>query len=354
MPTAFVPSVAPPGIASATPGTLTGTAAPKWSALGLKGFLLYTLGAQGILELDLSNGKVIQVFKPPQNGWLTAASMSNDGKQIALAYGPPPAAGQPQLGYTSLYLLPGDCSTRANGCSVDDLTLVLDRTDPHEAYFSPVWAPDNKTLYFAHFSPSVSSSNSPFKYTLQSMTLPGGKPQVLLADALWPNIAADGSRIAYVHSDPIDYTNHLLTAGPDGSNPQDIVGPKAFAAVDAPFFSPDGKQVVFSAVGEGPAAGTPTPSPALSWLDRLAGVQVAAAAPDLHNVPSDWWEVKLSGGQLTRLTKQYDTSMFGAFSPDGLHIAYLSASGLWVMSAGGSKPQRILNTTGYGTLDWIP
>lgn len=352
VPTAFVPSVAPPGLASATPGSAAGTPAPKWSSLGLKGHLVYTLGVQGIQELDLSNGKVTMIFKPPQDGWLTAASVSPDAKEFVVAYGPPPAAGQPQLGYTSLYLLPGDCATRANGCTADDLKVLLDRTDPHEAYFSPVWGPDGKTLYFAHFTPSDSSSNSPFKYTLQSMTVPGGSPQVLVQDALWPNISADGAHIAYVYSDPKDYTNHLLVAGPDGQQAQDVVGPKAFAAVDAPFFTPDGQKLIFSAVGEGPAAGTPTPAPALSWLDQLTGARVAEAAPDLHNVPSDWWEIDLAGGQLKRLTKQYDTSMFGAFSPDGQHIAYLSASGLWIMGPEGGKPQRILNTTGYGTLDW--
>jgi Tol biopolymer transport system component len=352
-PTVVVPSVAPPGLASATPGAAAGTPAPKWSALGLKGRLLYSLGAQGVEQLDLSNGKVSTVFKPPQDGWLTAASVSPDGKQIALAYGPPPAVGQPQLGYTSLYLLPGDCAKRANGCTADDLKLLLDRTNPHEAYFSPLWAPDGTTLFFAHFTPSDSGSNSPFKYTLQSMTMPGGTPQVILQDALWPNVSADGAHIAYVYSDPKDYTNHLLIAEPDGKNARDLLGPKAFAAVDAPFFTPDGKLLVFSAVGEGPAAGTPTPAPALSWLDELTGAQIASAAPEPHNVPSDWWEIDLSGGQLKRLTKQYDTSMFGAFSPDGLHIAYLSASGLWVMGPEGGKPQRILNTTGYGTLDWI-
>ncbi len=271
-----------------------------------------------------------------------------------MAYGPPPDAGQPQLGYTSLYLLPGDCGSRPAGCTAADLTILIKRNDPHEAYFSPVWSPDGKTLFFAHFTPSSSSSNSPFKYTLQSMTLPGGTPQVLLQDALWPNISADGGHITYVHQDPTDYTNHLLIAAPDGANPQDIVGPKSFAAVDAPFFSVDGKKLVFSAVGEGPAAGTPTPAPgpALSWLDQLTGVRIAAAAPGRHNVPSDWWEIDLASSALTRLTKQYDTSMFGAFSPDGLHIAYLSASGLWVMGPQGGKPLRILNTTGYGTLDW--
>jgi|SRR5579859_1863204 len=353
VPTVFVPNVVPPGYASATPGTIPGTAAPKWSALGLKGYLVYSLGVQGIQKLDLSNGKVTTIFKPPQDGWLTASSITPDGKQIAVAYGPPPAAGQPQLGYTSLYLLPGDCLTRDGGCTDADLKLLLDRTNTHEAYFSPVWAPDGKSLYFAHFTPSDSGSNSPFKYTLQTMAMPGGTPKVLLQDALWPNISPDGQHLAYVYSNPTDYTNHLLIAGPDGTNTQDLIGPKAFAAEDAPFFTPDGKKLVFSAVGEGPAVGTPTPAPALSWLDRLTGAQIAAAAADRHNVPSDWWEVDLAGGQLTRLTKQYDTSMFGSFSPDGLHIAYLSASGLWIMGPAGGKPQRILNTNGYGTLNWI-
>jgi Tol biopolymer transport system component len=352
VPTVFVPSVLPPGAASATPGT-GGTPAPKWSALGLSGHLVYSLGVQGIQSLDLSNGKVTTLFKPPQDGWLTASSVAPDGSHLAVAYAPPPEASQPQLGYTSIYLLPGDCGTRSAGCTAADLTLLLTRTLSSESYFSPVWAPDSKTLYFAHFTPSDASSNSPFKYTLQSMTVPADQPQVLQQDALWPNVAPDGQHIVYVYSDPSNYTNHLFVAGPDGSNAQDYVGPKDFAAVDAPFFSPDNKELVFSAVGEGPAAGTPTPAPGpASWLDRLLGVQLASAASDRHNVPSDWWEINLDSHALTRLTKQYDTSMFGAFSPDGKHIAYISTSGLWIMGPEGGKPQRILNTTGYGTIDW--
>ena len=66
---------------------------------------------------------------------------------------------------------------------------------------------------------------------------------------------------------------------------------------------------------------TPTPGPAaLNWFDRLTGVRIVAAAPDQHNVPSDWWEVDRATSKLTRLTKQYDTSMFGSFSPDGKQI----------------------------------
>jgi hypothetical protein len=357
VPTVFVPSVLPPGVPSPTlPGgtNSAATAAPKWSSLGLTGHLIYSLGIQGIQQLELRSGKVKNIFQPPKDAWLTASSVSPDGQQIAIAYAPPPPAGQAQLGYASLYLLPGDCPTRPSGCTTDDLKLLVDRVDPHEAYFSPVWAPGGKTLYFAHFTPSNSGTNSPFKYTLEQITLPDGKPLALLQDALWPNISPDGNKIVYVYSDPKNYTNHLLTAGPDGSNPRDIVGPAAFAAVDAPFFTPDGTQLVFSAVGEGPAAGTPTPSPALTWLDQLLGVRVAAAASEAHNVPSDWWEINVDGSQLRRLTKQYNTSMFGAFAPDGKHIGYLSASGLYVMNPDGTALQRLLNTTGYGTIDWLP
>src|ERR1700693_2363788 len=81
-PTVCVLSAAPPGLPAATPGAAAGTPAPKWSALGLKGHLVYSLGVQGIQNLDLSSGKVGTVFKPPQDGWLTAASVSPDGTQI--------------------------------------------------------------------------------------------------------------------------------------------------------------------------------------------------------------------------------------------------------------------------------
>jgi hypothetical protein len=311
---------------------------------------LYSLGAQGIHQLDAATGENKVVFAPPKDAWLTAAHVSPDGQHIALAYAPPPAADQVQLGYTSLYLLPGDCGTQPEGCTPADLTLLLDRVDPHEAYFSPVWSADSHSLYTAHFTPSDSSSSSPFKYTLERLTIPDGKPEVLLQDALWPIVSPDGKQLAYVVSDPKNNANYLYVADQDGANPRVIVTPDQFLAVDAPFFAPDSSYVIFSAVGEGPAG---TPTPALSWVDRLLGVGSALAAPEAHNVPSDWWKINTDGTGLARLTKQYDTSMFGAFAPDGQHVAFLSASGLYVMKPDGSAVKRLLKTTGYGTIDWV-
>ena len=351
--TVEVPTGAPPNQPSPTReggATESGTTEPSWTSLGLSGRLLYSLGAQGIRELDLATGENKVVFAPPKNAWLTAASVSPDGQQIALAYAPPPAADGVQLGYTSLFLLPGDCGARPGGCTPDDLKLLLERVDPHEAYFSPVWSADSRHLYTAHFTPSDSGSSTPFKHTLERLVVPDGKPEVLLQDALWPNASPDGQHLVYVVSDPKDNSNYLYVAGEDGANPRVLVTPDQFLAVDAPLFAPDSSYIVFSAVGEGPAS---TPSPALSWLDRLLGVRTALAAPLAHNVPSDWWKINTDGTGLTRLTKQYDTSMFGAFAPDGQHIAYLSASGLYVMSPDGSDVKRLLKTTGYGTIDWV-
>jgi hypothetical protein len=353
VPTAPVPSVAPANQASPTPKegvTESGTTEPSWTTLGLSGRLLYSLGTLGIHELDLSTGEKKVIFATPKDAWLTAARVSPDGQQIALAYAPPPEADAVQLGYTSLYLLPGDCGTRSIGCMPEDLQLLLQRVDPHEAYFSPVWSADSHSLYTAHFTPSDSGSSSPFKYTLERVLLPDGKPEELLQDALWPNISPDGQLLTYVVSDPKDNSNYLYVARQDGSEPRVIVTPDQFLAVDAPFFTPDSRSIIFSAVGEGPAG---TPSPGLSWLDRLLGVRAAAAAAEAHNVPSDWWKIGADGTGLTRLTKQYDTSLFGAFAPDGRHIAYLSASGLYVMNPDGGDVKRLLKTTGYGTIDWV-
>jgi hypothetical protein len=327
---------------------------PAWAQLNLSGRLIVTLGNQGIQSVDLSTGAVRTVFTQPRDGWLTASSATDDGAWLALAYAPPPPEGEVQLGYTSLYLLPGECVRRAQPCGAEDLVPAVVRDEPHEAYFAPVWTPTGDYLYFAHFTPSSSDTSSPFKYTLERIALAGGQligsPEAVLDDALWPAISGDGGRLVYVYSDPETYTDYLRLASTSGGQAVNLVGPESFDAVDAPFFSPDGSKVYFSAVGPGPGAGRP---PALArlpaWLDWLLGVQPAEA----HNVPSDWWVMSVDGGAPTRLTEVYDMGMFGDIAPDGEHIAYISATGLYLMGADGSGLQRLLNISGFGTLEWL-
>ena len=94
---------------------------------------------------------------------------------------------------------------------------------------------------------------------------------------------------------------------------------------------------------------------AYSWLDRLLGVGLAEAAPDRHNVPSDWWRVAVNGGQPQRLTQLYDMGLYGAFSPDGRYLAFVTVTGIFVMDLTGDKLTSLLSGTGtYGTLAWLP
>lgn len=352
VPTVEVPLI----VATATATALPVSEATPWSYLGLTGRLIYSLGVQGIHVLDLATARETVIFLLPENAWLTATSLAADGGSLVLAYAPPPGEGEVQLGYTAIYQLPGECVTRPTPCTPDDLTVLMAHEDPHEAYFSPLWAPDGQYVYFAHFTPSSNETAAPFAYTMERLPMSGGAPsgpaEVILKDALWPARSADGSEIVYVYSDPNDYTNNLYIAAADGSNPRQLTDAETFDAVDAPLFSADGERVIFSAVGERPAAaGASAP---LAWIDWLMGVNVAEAALLAHNVPSDWWSIPAAGGTATRLTNIYDTGMFGDISPDGRTMAYISASGLYAVPVSGGEPDRLLAVSGFSTLEWVP
>jgi Tol biopolymer transport system component len=117
----------------------------------------------------------------------------------------------------------------------------------------------------------------------------------------------------------------------------------AFTAVDAPTFSPGGKTIVFSAVGE-------PQLPSLSSLDQLMGVQIAEA----HNVPSDWWRVSVDGGKPERLTQVNGIGMYADFAPDGEHVAFSSITGLFVMRPDGSHLIQLNNDALGASVSWTP
>jgi TolB protein len=159
---------------------------------------------------------------------------------------------------------------------------------------------------------------------------PGGEAEVLLEELLWARLSPDGSQLAFIMGPLSSDYNELQVSDPTGANARSIVPATLFFATDAPFFSPDGRTVVFSGAEEGAAA-------QLSWLDRLLGVQIASA----HALPSDWWRVPVAGGTPERLTQRGEVNLYGSFSPDGKHVAFSSTSGLYVMSAEGGEPVQL-------------
>jgi Tol biopolymer transport system component len=343
------PSAAPSAASAATQPVSPRSATPAWADLKLGGSLIFITGTASIASatgrvpalarLRLDTGRLQTVFQPAVGAALTAAAVSPDGRRIVMAYSPPPANGV-QFGYTGLYLLPADGSASPQA--------LIDATAQHNSDFQPSWSPDGHWIYSAHLDTQPDSSGffTP-TYTVERRPYPNGPGEMIAHNAYWPRLSDDGGRLVYVTYNPIRFTSQLYVAEPDGRNPRSLALPDALLA-DAPLVSPDGQWIYFSAANLGAPAAYP-------WLDRLLGVGVVDAAPERHNVPSDWWRVPLKGGQPQRLTQLFDMGLYGAFSPDGRYLAFVTVTGIYVMDLNGDKLTSLLSGTGtYGTLAWVP
>src|SRR5690606_35836143 len=148
---------------------------------------------------------------------------------------------------------------------------------------------------------------------------------------------------------------HLANA--DGSAPAQLVPASSFPIVDAHIFSPDGREIYFTAPQEGhgslpgaPALASPPPAADLpARLARLfsgATLFFAARPVTAHGDRSDWYRVSASGGEVRRVIEAQDVNIAGAFSPDGQWLAYASQQGLFIMKPDGSQRVQIASLVG--------
>ena len=261
--------------------------------------------------------------------------MRPDRRNIRIAAAPPPQAGKSPFGYSDLF-------TISPGGQPEPLLVM---TEDVEAYFSSFYSPDGSTAYFSWFFVDDSVGYG-FRYHIMSMDLASGEVEVVAEDGLWETVTRDGSRMAYVtfdpDADPEDPAELRVLDLATGETSV-VLDPEQFPTVDAPFFSPDGEYLYFSAVSDSPTG--------LSWLDRLFGVSLASA----HSVPSDWWRVDLATSEVERVTEIFDQGMFGVFAPERDIIAFISATGLWLMNPDGSDLTQVIESSDfYGNLAWIP
>jgi Tol biopolymer transport system component len=307
--------------------------------------LIIVQAQRGVSALDLDSGALTQLYQPggdSGNAWVSAAAASPDGQTLVLAYAPPPPPGQVQYGYSSLYTMPADGSAEPQ--------VFLSPPEAKESLFTPLWSPDGHFIYYAHLDrfamPNTLPQQYGFKYTLERIGYPaGGAPEVILENAFWPRLSADGARLVYVAYDPVDGSTKLMLAGPDGTDPREVPLPENFVTVDAPLFTPAGTALIVSAITSGPV---PTPA-ASSWLEEF----FAPRAAEAHNIPSDWWRVPLDGSLPARLTFTNDTGLFGAFSPDGTTMVYGSNAGLYLGQPDGSQFFAVPKIYGVSSVDWI-
>jgi len=307
-----------------------------WSGHGLTGHLLliqYHETGDTLIELDLQSGTMSPLFQAANGSKLLAASLSPDGKMLVLGYATP-TPGQVQLGNTDLYLLPLG--------STDPPTLLAKRYTDDESYFGPVWEPDGKTIICAYFYKILINNNAAYRYRVEAIDLTH-KALPLIDDAYWPAISPDGSKIAYVYSDPKLQSDDLYISDANGQNATVLTTPGVTPPVDAHFFSKDNQTIYFSMVN-------PQTQPSSDWWDTLFGVRVVSA----HNVPSDWYKVPAGGGKIERVTNVSDTGMSGSISPDGGHFAFISLNGLFAVKTDGSDLIHLTDAAFEGSIQWLP
>ena len=317
-----------------------------WSTLNLTGRLVYINGSAvdntfslQIQILDLVTGEVTTIFDAPKYSWIYYITVSPDHKQLLMSYSPPPGENEP--------------------ADQDIYTMPLDGSQPPKLLFTPPakaddyveveWSPDGKYIYFTHVNFQITPQPNQIYplYEIYRMTYPDGKPEKVAEKSFWPRLSSDSSHIAYISVDLFLRENKLYIADSNGANAHEVVlkGPQIPEVKDAPIFSPDGQTLIFSAP-------VPAQSYQPNWLDRVMGVTIAKA----HNVPSDWWSVPVTGGNITQITNIQSTNLFASFAPDGRHIASHSTSGIFVMKPDGSELTMVIPNPQAvpGTVTWIP
>jgi Tol biopolymer transport system component len=296
--------------------------------------------------LDLDTGQVWSVWRPPDDSWLSGIDLSPDGSKLALTYAPPPPPGRAQTGRPGLYILAADCL--ADICLNVTPEPIVPSTET-ESFFEPVWSADGSSLYLSRISTPVDAQVP--VYSVERVPASGGTPELLVSNATWPRPSPDGTMLAYVAFDILNYVNDLYLAAPDGTGARPLMPPGSFVSVDAPVFSPDARYIYFSAAGSGPQSSLGTPwSDHRTWLDRLTGVQPAYA----NGMPSSWWRLPVAGGMPELLSDIAASGLSGAFSPDGEHFAFVSYSGMGIMDADGAGFAWIYPATALGNVIWIP
>jgi Tol biopolymer transport system component len=149
------------------------------------------------------------------------------------------------------------------------------------------------------------------------------------------------------------YAQGLWVTGGDPASATQIVDPQTFSALFAPAFSPDGKRLVFGAVGE-PTSGVSYRTPSGGVLDSLTGLlDIRAAVAEAHGAPWDLWSVNVDGSGLRRLTSIAEDAPVAVWSPDGSQIAFSGERAIYLLDPEGKTLLRVADEYGSAGMAWL-
>ena len=303
-------------------------------------------GAGGSIVEISSDGSGRAVRLQPQTGGIARdPAWSPDRTKIAYAYTPPMVATrdggvEASLPNTDLYVL-----DIASGVT----QVVHTHEGPGESLERPMWSRDGMALVSSVMAPIFEGGavravrESVVRVTIGETTNARTTIALGVQDVA---VSPDGAKMAWVRRVPEGRAVEI--ANSDGSGVVVVVPPTAVDGAAWPRFSPDGRQLVFSAVSPATPVATVTPLPrrAARW------VSVADASALRHGLPMDLFVVNTDGSDLRRVTTVGEDSPQATWSPDGKRFAIVSGGGIYVLPVGTVDLQLIDAGGGHGAIDW--
>ncbi|HEU5315031.1 MAG TPA: hypothetical protein VFX49_02915 [Chloroflexota bacterium] len=282
--------------------------------------------------------------KVPQGALAKDPAWSRDGARIAYAYTPPlPAVRGPggllPLPVTGIYVMAPDGTGQA-------VSVPHDR--PGIGYENPVWADDGKSFVVTYTELLMESNVVKDQVVEVARVTPGqARRQTLVPNGAFPALSADGRQLACIVTSRAGQA--LVVAGADGKDLRTLVPAGQLDSLSSPRFSPDGKQIAFSAAA--PPAAAPTPVPPRSDLVGL-GSLFAPRAVQAHGLPMDVFLIPVEGGAARRLTQLVEDNPAPAWSPDGRQIVILAGGGIHRLQLASLELTLVDSKGGHGSIDW--
>ncbi len=278
--------------------------------------------------------------------WAHEPAWSPDGKTLAFTFDKPSA--DPMLNWLPVGTI---CAMdRATG---KGRTLAKGAVDT-DSLAEADWEPDGKTLLVALHRRQLDNQ----KQYLGDLTivarydLATNKLAELINDAVSPDVSHADKQITYVHLDQQTYDVTLMLADPSGKNTRSLIqSPPQFSSLLTPRWSPDGRQVVFTASGGSPAGGGTADHPVRTIIERLLDIRVAEA----HGIPALLWLVDADGKNLHRLSQRGLDDPRAAWSPDSKSLAYATGGGgVTLLNLASNQEHMITQQGNYGGIAWAP
>ncbi len=327
--------------APVAPGQLAPQSPPDEEAVP-EGRLVFGPDADNNLWLlQLPDGKPRALTQLGPKEFSSNPAWSPDGRQIAFSYYRlPDDAAIPVPDGTDLYVMQADGSR---------LRPLWRHEVSGTALQYPAWSADGMAIYVSRAAPGGGR-------TIDRVMVESGERTRILSNAAFPALSSDGRMLAYIHYPiPPERGESLWVSAPDGSGPQQVIGPSSFEKYFSVRFSRDSKRLVFAAVGQPSGTTGSLPHAHPSFFGSLFSFPLAYADGDLW----DLWVVDVDGSHLRPLTALSEDLPVAAWSPDGKFIAFLgggSAStaeaGIAIISPERKELRRLTTQPGHRGLDW--